>query len=263
MVTSPLDAFGGWIEADWFVPSIVSDPEVAAFELPKLGRQRKQVFHIIDRTLARSKPDKTRLPRRLAGKLAMLLDNAGAIRTVASCRSRLLFEGAPVLFFADIPAARLKPRAAAKLRRDLVGLALRACVLHSHESAATLMIWPVDETSITDFIRAAEPDHKLHPDFDRAQTAPAKSPTAASGQPARRDGAREAKLLQQIALLQAQIDTLSKGQSTLGAMQQLGLDDARLKSMLKLLHPDKHANSEAATEAAQWVNNLRDLLKTK
>ena len=43
-------------------------------------------------------------------------------------------------------------------------------------------------------------------------------------------------------------------------METLGLDDARLRAMLLLLHPDKHANSPAATEAAKWVNGLRDIL---
>jgi hypothetical protein len=31
--------------------------------------------------------------------------------------------------------------------------------------------------------------------------------------------------------------------------------------MLRLLHPDKHGGSEAANEAAKWINGLRDLLK--
>ena len=69
------------------------------------------------------------------------------------------------------------------------------------------------------------------------------------------------KLLAEIAGLRTQVDGLRQSQSALGAMESLGLDDARLKSMLRLLHPDKHANDAAANEAAKWINNLRDLLK--
>jgi hypothetical protein len=64
-------------------------------------------------------------------------------------------------------------------------------------------------------------------------------------------------------LLRNRIAELQRGQSVLGAMETLGLDDARLKAMLLLLHPDKHGNSEAANEAAKWVNGLRDALKAK
>jgi hypothetical protein len=46
-------------------------------------------------------------------------------------------------------------------------------------------------------------------------------------------------------------------------MEKLGLDDGRLKSMLTLLHPDKHGGSDAANDAAKWINNLRDLLKSR
>jgi hypothetical protein len=80
---------------------------------------------------------------------------------------------------------------------------------------------------------------------------------------AARDTAREQRLLQDVAALRAQIDALQRANSVTGAMEQLGLDDARLKSMLRLLHPDKHGGSEAANDAAKWLNNLRDLLKAK
>ena len=58
-----------------------------------------------------------------------------------------------------------------------------------------------------------------------------------------------------------QVVELERLHSVAGAMKTLGLDDDRLRAMLLLLHPDKHANSAAANEAAKWVNGLRDVLK--
>ena len=61
--------------------------------------------------------------------------------------------------------------------------------------------------------------------------------------------------------MRARIAELQRLHSVEGALETLGLTDARLKAMLLLLHPDKHGNSEAANEAAKWVNGLRDVLK--
>lgn len=245
---------------------MLSDEDVVAFELPRLSGIRQQSFHVIDRTRnaahsRKAKPVPAETPKRLAGKLARLLDSFGAVNAVASSRTRLLFESAPILFFADIPAARLKQRPANKLRRDLVALELRACVVRAGDALATLMIWPLAEQAITAFVNAAVPDYQTNPDFERALRAPDSRPLRPAGRGAAAGGDREAKLLGQIATLQKQIETLTRAQSARGAMEQLGLDDTRLKSMLKLLHPDKHANSEAATEAAKWLNAMRDLLK--
>ncbi len=240
---------------------------MVAFELPKLGGLRKQSFHVIDRTLARAAAPATQMPaavpKRLAGKVARLLDEAGAVRALASSRTRLLFEAAPVLFFAEIPTARLKARAAAKLRRAMVSYGVQACVVHAGPAATTLMLWPDGETGIADFVAAAAPEHPLHAEFAAGPQPPARAarPRDVAAAPAAPDRAREARLLQQIAVLQGQVDALTRAQSAVGAMEQLGLDDAKLKSMLKLLHPDKHANSEAATEAAKWLNSMRDLLR--
>jgi hypothetical protein len=271
--TAPsLVAFGGWAEADWFSASLLSDPEVVAFELPKLPGMRKLAFHVIDRSVATPPSRKAdqvprKAPRGLAGKLAALLDGMGAVRAVASVRSRFLFETGPVLFFAEIRSAKLKPRPANKLRRDLVGIGVRACVVSARADLTTLMFWSATETGITDFVEAAEPEYRLHPEFAAAGEAPvtrlAKTAGAADGRAGKRDAEREAKLLARIAALQTQVDALTKAQSAQGALEQLGLDDARLKSMLKLLHPDKHGNSEAANEAAKWVNSMRDLLKSE
>ncbi len=266
-----LAAFGGWEEADWFNPALLSDTEVVAFELPRLPGVRRQGFSVVDRLLTR-KPTggaaqgQARPPRRVAGKLAVLLDAAGAVRATASCRSRLLFESDAVLFFADIPSAKLKQRAANKLRRDLVAIGMRACVLRAAADVTTLMFWPSAEPDITAFVFAAAPVHRLHPEFDAEPPSPPRRPTVTGGTDRaapRQDSRREAELLRQIAALQDEVAALSRAQSAAGAMAQLGLDDARLKSMLKLLHPDKHGNSEAATEAAKWINAMRDLLKAQ
>jgi hypothetical protein len=272
-IAPALTVFGGWTQADWFSSSVLSDADVVAFELPKLPGTRKQSFRVIDRTQARTPSRKApqepvKVPRRPAGKLAALIDGLGAVRAVASCRNRLLFESGPVLFFADIPSARLKPRSANKLRRELMGIEMRACVLRAHADFITLMFWPSADHGITGFVDAALPEHGMHADFEERRDAPVKR--AARRQPGRtdrqlekQDGEREAKLFRQIAALQAQVDALTRAQSALGAMEQLGLDDARLKSMLKLLHPDKHGNSEAANDAAKWLNGMRALLKAR
>ena len=161
-------------------------------------------------------------------------------------------------------ALRLKQRAANKLRRDLIAIGMRACVLRAAADITTMMFWPSAEPDITAFVFGAAPAHRPHPEFDAEPRPSARRVTgAAADRGAPRDTAREAKLLRQIAELQDQVAALSRAQSAAGAMAQLGLDDARLKSMLKLLHPDKHGNSEAATEAAKWINSMRDLLKAQ
>ena len=250
-------AFGGWSDAPWFDSSVLADAEVVTFSLPKLDGLRKQVFHIIDRTVPDVASGKAAevAPKRVAGKLARLLDTYGTRRAIASCRSKFLFESGPILFFAELPAAKLKQRAATKLRREVIELGLRACMVRADAKSAIAMFWPAAETAITEFVDASVPEHAIHPEFDR----PPGPAVARDKLPAD----REAKLLRQIATLQAQVTTLAHAQSAVGAMEQLGLDDARLKSMLKLLHPDKHGNSEAANEAAKWLNSMRELLKGK
>ncbi len=260
-IPAPLLALGGWADAEWFSTSVLSDTEVVGLTFPKLAGLRKQRFDVIDRSLAAAsgrpgqqvKPAEP--PRTLAGRLAQIFDSYGATRAVACSRNRLLFEGSPVLFFAEIPLAKIKQRAANKLRRELIEHGLRCCVVHLDHVAATAMVWPDAEPALTAFVEAASPEHAIHAEFD----APARRTD-----PARDDArqkAREAKLLREVAALREQIGTLQRAQSALGAMEQLGLDDARLKSMLKLLHPDKHGGSAAANDAAQWLNGLRDLLR--
>ncbi len=271
-IAPALLALGGWAEAEWFGPSVLSDPEVIAFEFPKLPGARKQAFHVVYRT--RSEPpsrkkgtkvaeEPRRPPRRTAGKLAALLEDAGAVRTVASSRDRFLFDTGAVLFFAEVPSAKLKQRSANKLRQELLAIGFSACVLIVQKDLTTLMLWPSSEAGIRAFVDAAMPEHRIHPAFGTdAPPSPKLLGTSARGGVAgKRDADREAKLLRQVADLQSKVDALSRARSAQGALEQLGLDDARLKSMLKLLHPDKHANSEAANEAAKWLNSMRDLLK--
>jgi hypothetical protein len=265
-IVPSLAAFGGWEEADWFSDALLSDTAIVAFEFPKLAGLRKQAFHVIDRTIYQAPPPRgsqepRKAPRGIAGKLAILLDGAGAVRAVASGRSRFLFDTGPVLFFAAVPSAKLKARAANKLRRELVGMGMRACVLSARADVTTLMFWPSAETGITAFVEAAGPEHRMHQEFDASDVEPVKRLGKASGGADRGAAEREVKLLARIAVLQGQVDALTRAQSAQGALEQLGLDDARLKSMLKLLHPDKHGNSEAANEAAKWLNSMRALIK--
>jgi hypothetical protein len=266
-VAPPLLALGGWQNAEWFSPALMSDATIVGFSLPKLAGLRRQNFNVSQRSVA----DKVKrgkqaaadvAPKRVAGKLALILDGVGAARAVSCGRSRFLFDTGPVLFFAEIPLAKLKARAAAKFRRDLAGIGALGCVVWLEGTFATVMVWVITESDITQFVNAAVPDFALHADFFKA-VAPAKENAKAPARAARRAADREAALLAEVAALRAQIDQLQQARSALGAMEQLGLDDARLKSMLRLLHPDKHGGSEAASEAAKWLNGLRDLLKQK
>jgi hypothetical protein len=263
VIAPPLTALGGWPDATWFNASLLTDDDVVGFHLPKLAGVRKQNFSVIDRSAGSGKRGQAPAvaPKRLAGKLAAILDQFGATRAVACCRSKFLFESGAVLFFAEIPLARLKARPSAKLRRDLIAIGVRACVVQVEGAAVTSMFWTRAEAEITDFVRGAGPDFPLHAEFDKAELAPGTPAVKGSVGADKRGAATERKLLAEIASLRQQVETLKRAQSELGAMEQLGLDDARLKSMLKLLHPDIHGGSEAATEAAKWINNLRSVLK--
>ena len=129
------------------------------------------------------------------------------------------------------------------------------------------MFWPAADHDITAFVVEAAPPYALHAQFDQPAAA-----LREAGQPPRRETkpredrplplSERERLLRELADLRNRVAELQQSQSALGAMEALGLDDARLKSMLRLLHPDKHGGSEAANEAAKWVNNLRDLLKS-
>jgi hypothetical protein len=271
-VPPPLAALGGWFDAGWFSASVLDDAQVVGFQFPKLRGVRKQSFHVIERSaVAPAKGGKAKAapsapaatPKRIAGKLALVLDLYGARQAVACSKRGFLFESGPVLFFGVLPLAKLKARPANKLRRELIGIGLCGCVVQVDGTLATAMFWPAAEGDITDFVNAASPDVPLHGDFSQAlapATAQAPPPIAR----AKRGGvSNETKLLREITALRQQIDTLKSAQTKVGAMEQLGLDDARLKSMLNLLHPDKHGGSEAANEAAKWLNNLRELLKAR
>ena len=268
-----LKALGGWTDAPWFSPSILSDDDVVGFQFPPLPGARKQNFQITDRSTAeKSSPSKVKNApakpaKRIADKLFNLLDGYGATKAITCCRTRFLFESAPILFFAEIPLAKLKPRSANKLRRDLIEIGVNACVVSAEGRSVTVMFWPETDFAITDFVQAAEPEHPIHIDFFKAPTPEsepktkgkkeAKTPSEASGSD------REKKLLKEVLALRQQVEKLQQSQSAIGAMEKLGLDDARLKSMLTLLHPDKHGGSEAANDAAKWINGLRDLLKNR
>jgi hypothetical protein len=266
-----LKALGGWSEAPWFSASILSDHEVVGFQLPQLPGMRSQSFQITDRSAPENQlPDKVRAvpakpPKTIAGKLSNLLDSLGVTNAAACSRSRFLFEAAPTLFFAEIPAAKLKSRPANKLRRDLIDIGIFGCVVSAEKQSITVMFWPKADAAIMEFVRTAQPEYPLHIDFFKAPTAgrepTSKAKSKAESRP--RSSASEKSLLQEISSLRQQIEKLQQSQSAVGAMEKLGIDDARLKSMLTLLHPDKHGGSEAANEAAKWINNLRALLRSR
>ncbi len=295
----PLRALGGWPSAEWFCMSVLLDEGVVGFTLPKVDGGRKQNFRIVERALAQApgKPRPAAPPTRKAVGLPQILDEAGALDAAAFRRTTFLFEAAPVLFFARLRLSGLKIRAANALRVRLVESGHRACVLHLEGPHATVMFWPGAEMEITAFVTAAGPPYPLHAQFDladedlrlaaggrrQALKGQDRAASAAGGKLHVNRGSKDgqsaggaereqerrllrhanAALLREIATLRTQVEELRQSQSALGAMEALGLDDARLKSMLRLLHPDKHANSEAANDAAKWINNLRDLLRAK
>lgn len=271
-IAPALKALGGWVDAPWFSPSVMSDTDVVGFQFPPLPGLRKQNFQITDRSVAekpqlRKPKDKAaKPPKSVVGKLSNLLDGFGTTKAVACCRSRFLFEGAPTLFFAEIPLSKLKPRPANKLRRELIDIGVRGCVVRVEGSSVVVMVWPEADNAITDFVDVAAPTYSIHIDFFKA---PPSERAASKGKAVVRSHSnvagsdREKKLLKEVSALRQQIEKLQQSQSAIGAMEKLGLDDARLKSMLTLLHPDKHGGNEAANDAAKWINGLRDLLKGK
>jgi hypothetical protein len=272
LATAPaLKALGGWADAPWFSSSVLTDTEVVGFQFPPLPGVRKQSFQITDRSMSeKTRPGKAakapvRPPKRMAGKLANILDSVGATMAVACRRSRFLFETAPILFFAEIPSSKLKARPANKLRRELIEIEVLACVVSFDGPSATVMFWPAVEDAITDFVQAAAPEYPIHLDFLKsppsARDPAPKSKNDGNSRSDSRADDRERKLLREVATLRQQVEKLQQSQSVLGAMEKLGLDDARLKSMLTLLHPDKHGGSDAANDATKWINQLRDLLK--
>jgi len=276
-----LKALGGWESADWFCPSVVDDDDVLGFTLPKTALGRSQNFRLVERSVSQgaakpgAPPPEGRRGKQVAGRLGLILDLIGVAKAAAYRRATMLFAAPAVLFFAEIPAARLKSRAANKLRKDLIENDLKACVLQVAPASVVAMFWPNTEHEITAFVEAATPQHALHPHFRAAEQIGRHVPDgflrAGKLDLARRGQARvlqdleteRNQLLKEVGELRTQIDKLARSQSALGAMEQLGLDEARLKSMLVLLHPDKHGNSAAANDAAKWVNGLRDLLKAR
>ncbi len=285
-IPPPLKALGGWPSADWFCPSVVHDDEVVGLTLPDLPGRKKQSFRIVERSAVeiplRGRKSTVSQEGPASRGIGHVLDWIGATQLAIFRRTTLLFDSRPVLYFASIPLANLKARTANRLRRELMATHFRACIVHTEANAATAMLWPDTESEITAFIAAAAPPHALHVEFDEAEAqhraqeaerrfglpgrrAPPPPPpaTRVDDRERRQMQTEKQALLEQIQSLRAQISKMQESQSALGAMEALGLDDARLKSMLRLLHPDKHGNSEAANDAAKWLNNLRDLLKAK
>jgi hypothetical protein len=293
-IPPPLRALGGWVEADWFDPAILHQTEVVGMTLPALGGGRKQNFELVERfaqppaVKAKKRAAKSDEVKAAAGTIGELIEQAGSTHGAAFRRVKFFFEAPASLFFAAVPAANLKARAADGLRKDLIRLAFRGCVLNWGDDGVVAMFWPSSETDVTAFVRAARPAHALHPQFDEAEeerrlaepvrrgllgggrAAPPPVVEVAARRPSKSDdkarrllAAERNRLLEELEQLRGRIVELQASQSTVGAMEALGLDDARLRSMLLLLHPDKHGNSEAANEAAKWVNGLRDVLKTR
>ncbi len=255
----------------------MSESEVIGISLPPVPGSRKQNFELDERSTTavqvKKRIAKKAAPARLPSGIGQILDDAGSIQAASFRRPRFFFGAAPSLFFAVIPAAKLKARAADALRRNLIANAYRGCVLSHQADLVTAMFWPSNEAEVTAFVRAARPPYALHPQFDRAEderrsAEPARrgglgrAPAPASGHKQRDNGERE-RILAELDGLRAKVCELERLHSVEGAMETLGLTDARLRAMLLLLHPDKHGNSEAATEAAKWVNGLRDLLRRK
>jgi hypothetical protein len=270
---SALKALGGWTDAPWFSPSVLSDNDVVGFQFPAPPGARRQNFQIIDRSTAVKSPSSkaknapAKPAKRIADKLFNLLDVFGATKAIICCRTRFLFESAPILFFAEIPLAKLKPRSANKLRRDLIEIGVSACVVSAEDRSVTVMFWTEADFAITDFVQAAEPEYPIHIDFFKVPPSEPEPKTKGKNEAKTRSEVsttdREKKLLKEVSALRQQVEKLQQSQSAIGAVEKLGLDDARLKSMLTLLHPDKHGGSEAANDAAKWINGLRDLLKGK
>jgi hypothetical protein len=265
-IPPPLRALGGWADAEWFDRAVLLQDEVVGLTLPKLPGLRKQSFELAERAMGRVSARKgaASLEKKPAG-ISDVLEAAGTARVAAFRRPRFFFEAAPTLFFAEIPAAALKPRAADRLRSNLIGIFYRGCVLACDAGRPVIaMFWPEQETDVTSFVTLAGPPYPLHVQFGQAAAPrPAAGGTRAAEGKASHGRAERERLLAEMDLLRNRIAELQRGQSVLGAMETLGLDDARLKAMLLLLHPDKHGNSEAANEAAKWVNGLRDALKAK
>ena len=252
------------MEAEWFDRSVLDGREIVSISLPPLPGSRKQSFELAERSVRQVGPKKPARPKPAAEVvpqgIGQVLDDVGMVRAAAFRRPRFFFEAAPTLFFADIPLANLKARAADRLRRNLIENAYRGCVLSCGPGGVAGMFWPSQEAELTAFIRAAAPPHALHPQFDVAEAQRrGAAPAPRSGQ----QRAERERLLAELDGLRAKVVELERQQSVVGAMEALGLDDARLKAMLLLLHPDKHGNSEAANEAAKWVNGLREALKGK
>ena len=274
-IPPPLRALGGWEDADWFCPSILSEDEVVGLTLPKLPGVRRQNFHLVERSAPAAKPARAAKAAPVgkpAAGIGPILDGLRVSRAAAFRKPTFFFEAPPILYFADIPAASLKIRAADSLRRALIQNVLRGCVVRQDGTHVMAMFWPSAEAEITAFVSAASPPYPLHAQFAQAEAErglagrPAQAPPGRTAHPARDDGAHAAEradLLRELDSLRTRVSELQQSQSAVGAMETLGLDDARLRSMLLLLHPDKHANSAAATEAAKWVNGLRDLLKAR
>ena len=278
----PLRALGGWQDADWFDPSILTQQDIVGFTLPALPGSRKQNFELAERTAPqpaakkRPAPKAAATPARIPSGISEILDDIGAMGAAAFRRPRFFFEAAPTLFFADIPSANLKARSADALRRNLIHNALRGCVLTVGPKSVAAMFWPSQDIELTLFVRSAAPPHPLHLQFDQAEeerrttpssrrsSPPEAAPTKGRTSPPQRDleerAARE-RLLAELDGLRSKVVELERSLSVAGAMKTLGLDDERLRAMLLLLHPDRHANSEAANAAAKWVNGLRDVLK--
>jgi len=277
-VPPSLKALGGWTHADWFSAAVLLDEEVVGITLPKVAGTRKQVFRLVERARpgAPRPPGAGRVPataaRSISARLGQVLETYGVTTAAAFGRSRLLYDPAPTLFFAELPAKNLKARAANKLRQELIQIGLRGCIVQIERARLIAMFWSSQESEITGFVDAASPPWPLHVQFAQAEQDRTRAlepprqavPDQPLGEKERKKlHAERAALVQQVNALRVQVEQLQKSQSARGAMDQLGLDDARLKSMLILLHPDKHGNSAAANEAAKWVNGLRELLRNK
>ncbi|MBV1797943.1 hypothetical protein [Siccirubricoccus sp. G192] len=223
---------------------------------------------------------------------------AAPVTKFHALRRRVIFwPDPPILLFVQLPRDALGIRRANQVRRKARASKMLACVLDVGDQAINLLFWHKEEKKITANVLNAQPNmplRMLQPEPIRKQRKPASRPNSTSDfdaiseyntRPqsefypnqievdsiraerdlalAKHDAvlAENNAILEEIFRLKTELKRIRKNQTSTSAMAQLGLDDARLKALLFLLHPDKHGNSEAATEAAKWVNGLRDELK--
>ncbi len=260
---TPLAALGGWSNS----------PNPTFLDLRKARGLRAAVYRLLDLSPWRITETKRQINTRLWDDI---LDDFGGVKHITCGYRNLLFPVDPLLQVVEFPYEKISGNFALDLQRRTRGRLL-ACVLHQCANQVTVLFWKRKATEITGRILAAGPDTPLPllieeywerapPRRSTPHVHPPKEPNSSSEEA--KDDPRHYRnelhrLLAEIVELRAQLSNQQQCLPKVDAIEALGLDDARLKAMLLLLHPDHHDNSAAATEATKWVNNLRDVLAMK